>query len=75
MTYALIRTLPNGEERAQRPIESVREAAVTASYVLYDNRVAAKAEAQRFAAQLSKAPIGETLTHVPSGLAFRIVSE
>lgn len=73
--YQLIRTLPNGVERSQSPVKRVRDAAVLASYVLYDNREASKADAQRFAAQLGRAPLGENLTHEPSGYAFRIVKE
>lgn len=71
-TYTLSRRLPDGTVKRHIPQYTMRNTAAVASYVLYDNRLASKADAQRFAAQLSKAPRGEWLTHEPSGYAFKI---
>lgn len=72
--FTLVRTLPSGEEKTQGPIVSVRDAVTFAGYVLVDNGLATKAQAQRFANRLGRMPIGHALTHVPSGYVFRIVS-
>lgn len=71
--YQLVRTLPTGVEKTQGPVKRVRDAATFAAHVLHDNRLADKAEAQRFAAQLARyVDVGETLTHGASGYSFRI---
>lgn len=73
--YVLIRTLPDGTEKRQGPFANIRAAAVAASYVLSDNRLASKADAQRFAASLHReTPVGEALRHDASGYLFRITA-
>jgi hypothetical protein len=72
MTYTLFRTLPDGSERSQGPFASVRLAAVAAGMVLYDNRHAGKAEAQRFSACLVRKELGSEWAHTGSGYRFRI---
>jgi hypothetical protein len=72
MTYTLFRTLPDGTEKSQGPFSTARRAAVAAGMVLYDNRHAGKAEAQRFSASLATRELGSEWTHTGSGYRFRI---
>jgi hypothetical protein len=50
----------------------VRDAATAVAFSLYDNGAASKVDAQRFAALLVAAPLGQAVRHEPSGYAFRI---
>lgn len=71
--YTTIHIFPDGREvRVSIPSVTIRQAANVAARSLHDNNRASKAEAQRFGMQLSKTPVGETLTHEPSGYAARI---
>ena len=71
--FALIHIHPDGtERRVSIPMATKREAAVFAGRSLYDNGRAAKREAQEFSARLAALPLGEALTHEPSGYAARI---
>lgn len=45
--YTLERTLPDGTVKVHPMNMTAREAGISAAYVLYDNGVASKAEAQR----------------------------
>lgn len=72
--YTLIRTTPEGVERIHSPQPKLRDATISAAYVLYDNARVSKADAQRFSVVLSKAPLGEVVTHEESGYSFRIVN-
>jgi hypothetical protein len=72
MTYTLFRTLPDGTEKSQGPFPTARRAAVAAGMVLYDNRHAGKAEAQRFSAALAKRDMGTEWVHMGSGYRFRV---
>lgn len=70
--FNLIRTLPNSTERTQGPVSRKREAASLALFVLTDNGLASRREANLVARNLDAAPVGETITHEPSGYRFRI---
>lgn len=70
--YSLIRTLPDGRERSQGPVDTARAATILAAYVLCDNEGVPKAEAQRFSAQLGHLRVGETACHESTGYKFRI---
>lgn len=70
-TFDLHRTTPDGRVAVQPGYATKRAASIGASYVLYDNGAATKAEAQVVAAQIGRAPIGETLAAF--GYSFRIV--
>lgn len=75
MAYTLVRTLPNGAVKTQGPYKNKRAAAVGAAMCLHDNRLATRAEAQRFSPLLTAAPLGESVKHEASGYAFRIITE
>ncbi len=70
--FTLTRILPDGTTRIQGPVTTARAAAVLASRVLADNRLAGKADAQRFAADLSRLPVGTAVRHEPSDYTFII---
>lgn len=70
--FVLVRTTPAGEEKTHSPVARRRDAAVAAGMALHYNTGLPKADAQRFSVTLEKAPLGETLTHEPTGYAFRI---
>lgn len=69
--YALVRTTPEGDEKQGSPVRRTRDAATYAALVLTDNLNTPKAEAQRFAALLDRAPVGDSVRH-ESGYVFRI---
>lgn len=71
MRYVLKRTLPDGTVKRHSPQDTIRAACVSAGQVLYDNGLSWKADAQRFGAQLNRAPY-EELTHEASGYRFVI---
>jgi hypothetical protein len=70
--FALTRTTPAGVTKTHSPVAKLRDASVAASRVLADNAGTSKADAQQFAARLSKEPLGTELTHEPTGYRFRI---
>ncbi|MFF4478736.1 hypothetical protein ACFY1A_17210 [Streptomyces sp. NPDC001520] len=70
--YVLIRVTPTGEVKAHSPQRLLVSAANSAAHVLADNTSTSKADAQRFAARLSRHPLEEDLTHEPTGYRFRI---
>lgn len=72
MTYTLYRTLPDGSEKSQGPFPNRPAAARAAGMVLYDNRYAGKAEAQRFSASLARKDLGTEWVHMGSGYRFRV---
>lgn len=69
--YTLVRTTPSGVTKKHSPTAKLRDVATAAAYVLHDNTRTTKADAQRFAALLTRAPIGETLHH-ETGYSFRV---
>lgn len=71
MKYRLIRTTPQGAEKTQGPVDSIRMARVLAAHVLHDNAGVSKADAQVFSARMDTVPVGETVVH-ESGYKFRI---
>lgn len=70
--YLLTWTLPDGTEKAHRPLGTLREVEFAAAYVLMDNSRVPRGEARRFAGELTGRPIGETVRHETSGYAFRV---
>ena len=70
--YLLTRTLPDGTERAHRPLSTLREVEFAAAYVLMDNSREPRGEARTFAHQVADAPVGTTVKHPASGYAFRV---
>lgn len=72
--YVLTRVTPDGVEKKSEPARRIRDAAVRASRILADNVGTPKAEAQRFAAELARAPLGTMVAH-PSGYRFSIDRE
>lgn len=69
----LERTLPNGTVKSHNEAMTHRQAAQAAMFSLHDNGVATKSEANKFAAKVEDAKVGETVEH-PSGYKFRKVS-
>lgn len=75
MPYTLIRTTPDGWERKQGPVSTLRAATILAAYVLRDNASVLKSDARRVSVQLGNAPLGTTIRHEESGYQFRIEQE
>jgi hypothetical protein len=73
-TYQLVRVTPQGQEKTQRPFPTTRKAATAAFYVLTDNGVTTKKDANDFAGRLHTAALGTELVH-ESGYKFRIELE
>lgn len=73
-TYYLDRVTPGGRERRQGPFGTRAGAASAAGYVLHDNNVASKREAQTFAATMIAHDTGATVEHA-SGYRFTITRE
>lgn len=71
--YLLTRTLPDGTEKTnQTPLSTLREVEFAATYCLMDNARVPRGRARIFAANLTMAPLGETVLHESSGYAFRV---
>jgi hypothetical protein len=71
--YTLVHLFPNGEERpVSGPFPTVGKAVAFAALSLHDNGRATRADAQEFAAYLTKLTVGQSLKHGPSGYAARI---
>ena len=49
---------PGGQEKTQGPISTVRQATIYAAYVLRDNALVLKSDAQRFSVRLGNVPLG-----------------
>ena len=69
--YVLTRRLPSGQEKSHSPLPTRRKAAQAAMYVLMDNRLAGKREANTFAASVEDAELGAEVAHEASGYTFR----
>lgn len=72
--YDLIRTLPDGTEKAHRRLRTMSEVELAASYVLMFNSQVPRGEARTFAANLTRQPFGIDVPHETSGYAFRVVT-
>lgn len=59
--YRLIRTLPDGNEKAMSPRGTKRDAAMQAARILHDNGRATKEQAQRFSPLLTRVALGVTV--------------
>lgn len=70
--YLLTRTLPDGTEKAHRPLRTLCEVEFATAYVLTDDSGTPRGEARTFAANLTKQPVGTTVKHRSSGYAFRV---
>ncbi|MEV7250271.1 hypothetical protein [Streptomyces cyaneofuscatus] len=70
--YVLVRVTPEGVVKQHSPQPRIVDVANSAAHVLSDNTATSKADAQRFAVRLSRHPLEEDLTHVPTGYRFRI---
>jgi hypothetical protein len=70
-SFALVRTLPDGQEKQQGPVNSLSRVLQAAADVLTDNGCASRREAHEFADRLEAAELGDTVEHT-SGYRFRI---
>lgn len=77
MKYVLCWGTPAGQTKLASAPQTMREAGVRLSYILYDNGIASKREAQEFAAFAVKQWRGDimTLAQHKSGYTFTLASD